>query len=80
MLGLRTGWFKYEERCAALLMDKGVTCVGAAGPRVPQNMVTKVVVLSGALVWLVLARGSYPHQHFVTLVRPSPTTTAVSYV
>ena len=39
MLCSRTGWFKYEEICAALLMNKGVTCVGAVGLLVLQNMV-----------------------------------------
>ncbi len=40
MLRSRSGWFKNEARCAALLMNKGVTCVGAVGLFVLQNMVT----------------------------------------
>jgi len=45
MLRSRSGWFKYEARCAALLMNKGVTCVGAVGLFVLQNMVKKACSL-----------------------------------
>jgi hypothetical protein len=47
VLCFRSGWFKYEARCAALLMNKGVTCVGAVGLFVLQNMVTKACLFSG---------------------------------
>ena len=50
MLRSRSGWFKYEARCAALLMNKGVTCVGAVGLFVLQNMVKKAC----SLVWCPL--------------------------